>query len=95
MKGHISIPDFIHQVKAELIEAQERRSGDPFYALGEVTLEVSFAVDFDANAKMKLYVVELGTDAKAQQVHKVSMKFMPLEGSSRIMITSPNPDCPQ
>jgi len=39
MKGKISLGDFIKDVKQELIEAQDT-SGDPFYELEEVRLEV-------------------------------------------------------
>ena len=77
MKGRISIPDFIHRVKNELVEAQGR-PGDPFYELTEVTLEVSFILDASAKAGMDLWVAEIGAETKAQQTHKVTLKLVPL-----------------
>ena len=44
MKGRISLKDFIHEVKKELVEAQDM-SGKPFYELDEVELEASFVHD--------------------------------------------------
>jgi len=77
MKGKISLGDFIKDVKQELIEAQDT-SGDPFYELEEVRLEVSFVLDTSARAGGKLFVVELGGETKAQQTHKVSLTLRPL-----------------
>ena len=77
MKGKISLNDFIHRVKGELVAAQQP-DGNPFYELTEVTLEVSFALDASAKAGFDLYVVELGSEAKAQQTHKVALKLKPL-----------------
>ena len=77
MKGKISISDFIHQVKRELIEAQGR-SGEPFYSLSEVTLEISFVLEAKAGAGMKLYVLDLNGETKAEQTHKVSLKLHPI-----------------
>ncbi len=77
MKGKISLGDFIKDVKKELIEAQDT-SGDPFYELEEVRLEVSFVLDASAKAGGKLLVVELGGETKAQQTHKVSLTLRPL-----------------
>ena len=78
MKGRISLNDFIHRVKAELVAAQQTRQGDPFYELKEVSLEVSFAVDASAKAGFDLYVVDLSGETKAQQTHKVTLKLTPL-----------------
>lgn len=81
MKGNISIGDFIHQVREELVAALDK-SGDPFYELEEVNLEISFALEAGVGTKMKFYVVELGGDTAATQTHKVSLKLVPL-GTSR------------
>jgi len=77
MKAQISLGDFIKDVKKELIEAQDT-SGDPFFELEEVHLEVSFVLDTSAKAGGKLLVVELGGETKAQQTHKVSLTLRPL-----------------
>lgn len=77
MKGRISLADFIIEVKQDLISAQDR-SGNGYLGLSEVTLEVSFAVDTSAKAGANLYVVDFSTTAKAQQTHKVVLKFHPI-----------------
>jgi hypothetical protein len=77
MKGRISIKEFIQRVKEELVDAQDK-TGSPFYELNEVTLEISFALEATGKAGFDLYVVELGSEAKAQQSHKVSLKLTPL-----------------
>lgn len=76
MKGNISIGDFIHKVKDELVQAQNE-SAEPFYELHEVILEVSFALEAIGKGKMNLYVVELGGETKASQTHKVTLKLKP------------------
>lgn len=86
MKGNISISDFIHRVKQELVDAQEARIGDPFYRLAEVTLEISFVLDTTAKAGGSLYVVEMSGETKAQQSHKVTLKLLPLERSSQDLV---------
>ena len=44
MKGNISLETFIRQVKEELVAALDS-SGDPFYELETVQLEVTFALE--------------------------------------------------
>jgi hypothetical protein len=80
MKGKISIGDFIHQVKKELVEAQDT-SGEPFYELHDVELEITFALEAKGKAGMNLYVVELGGEATASQTHKVTLKMKPIKGT--------------
>ena len=75
MKGRMSLVSFIEEVKLELL--QESKT-EPFFELDEVTLEVSFVLDATAKAGVKLYVVDVGGETKAQQTHKVSLKLFPL-----------------
>ncbi len=82
MKGKTKIGDFIHQVKKELVAAQDA-SGQPFYELNEVQLEVSFVLEATGEAGFSLYVVEFGGQTKAAQTHKVTLKLKPLVTSSR------------
>ena len=77
MTGNISISDFIHKVKQELLEAQ-RPTGEPFYTLTEVKLEVSFVLNSSAKAGLDLYVVDLSGEAKAEQTHKVTLSLVPI-----------------
>ena len=44
MKGNIILGDFIEQVKQELVDAQDK-SGNPFYELERVELEVAFSLE--------------------------------------------------
>lgn len=79
MKGSISLGEFIEEVKKELRQAQET-SKEPMFQLSEVNLEVSFGVDASAKAEGKLmFFVDLSGEAKASQLHKVSLKLTPLE----------------
>jgi hypothetical protein len=77
VKGHISLKDFIHQVRDELVAAQDKTK-DPFYELESVELEVTFGLDIEGGAKGKLVVVELGGKTKASQTHKVTLTLKPL-----------------
>lgn len=77
MKGRISLGDFIHEVKKELVEAQDD-SDQAFYELHEVQLEASFAVDVSAKAGVKLVVLGVGGESKAQQTHKVTLTLTPI-----------------
>jgi len=78
MKGKISLKDFIHQVRDELVNAQDE-SKEPFYELEDVELEVAFALEAKGGAKGKLVVLELGGETKASQTHKVKLKLKPLK----------------
>jgi NTP-dependent ternary system trypsin peptidase co-occuring protein len=81
MKGHISIGDFIHQVKRELFEA-ESSERDALFELEDVTLEISFALEVEGKAGFKLYVLDLGANSKAAQSHKVTIKVRPCVGDA-------------
>jgi hypothetical protein len=67
--------DFIKEVKSELRAAVD--NDDPFFEMGEVELEVTFALDISGKAGIKLIVAELGGETKATQTHKVRLKLHP------------------
>lgn len=75
MKGMISLVDFIKEVKQELRAAVDK--DDPFFEMGDVELEVTFALDATAKAGAKLFVVDIGGETKATQTHKVKVKLHP------------------
>jgi hypothetical protein len=75
MKGKISLVEFIKEVKAELRSAVDNES--PFFEMGEVELEVTFALDVGGKAGLKLVVAEFGGETKATQTHKVKIKLHP------------------
>ncbi|WP_372777387.1 trypco2 family protein [Litorivivens sp.] len=75
MKGKISLKDFIHEVKEDLREAINDE--DPFFYLDGVSLEVSFGLDVEAKAGAKFVVFDIGTKAKAQQTHKITIDLSP------------------
>ncbi len=86
MKGNISLKAFIEEVKTELKEAINE--DDPFFELGDVELEVSFALDAEAKAGAKLYVIDIGGSTKATQTHKVKLTLTPfVESNSGIQGT--------
>lgn len=75
MKGKISLVDFIKEVKSELRAAVD--NDDPFFEMGDVELEVTFALDISGKAGIKLIVAELGGETKATQTHKIRLKLHP------------------
>ena len=75
MKGNISLKSFIEEVKNELKASINDK--DPFFELGDVELEVSFALDAEAKAGAKLFVVDVGGSTKATQTHKVKLTLTP------------------
>ena len=86
MKGHISLKNFIHQVRDELVQAQDP-SKNPFYELQTVQLEVTFALEATGGAKGRLVVVELGGETKASQTHKIILTLNPLPTASLVGAT--------
>jgi hypothetical protein len=75
MKGRISLSDFIADVKADLQKSVDAEN--PFFIMGEVEIEVSFTLDVSGGGKARLLVVDLSTDSKASQTHKVKIKLTP------------------
>lgn len=75
MKGRISLTDFISDVKADLRKSAD--TDDPFFIMGDVELEVAFTLDISGGGKAKFLVVDLATDSKASQTHKVKIKLTP------------------
>jgi Trypsin-co-occurring domain 2 len=77
VKGHISLGDFIADVKSEL---QAARSTDDaaFMQLDKIALEVTFALSIEAGAKAKFIVIEAGGRSNGKQTHKVTLTFSPL-----------------
>lgn len=71
--------DFIREVKADLLEALDNET--PFFEIGDVELEVSFALDASAKAGAKLFVVDIGGETKATQTHKVKIQLHPFVNS--------------
>lgn len=82
----ISLAEFIEQVKQELRAAQHAGT-EPMFNLDEVNLEVSFGVDAAASVKGKLaFFVDLSGEAKASQLHKVSLKLTPLDNTMAVYL---------
>ncbi|MGR5250511.1 trypco2 family protein [Vibrio aestuarianus] len=75
MKGNISLKAFIEEVKEEL--RNSINDDDPFFIMGDVELEVSFALDAEAKAGAKLFVLDVGGSTKATQTHKVKLTLSP------------------
>ena len=75
MKGNISLKSFIEEVKKELRESINEE--DPFFVMRDVELEVTFALDAEAKAGAKLFVLDVGGSTKATQTHKVKLTLSP------------------
>ena len=80
MKGKISLKDFIVEVKNELLAAVDDEN--PILAPKEVELEVAFGLDASAKAGSKLFVIELGGETKANQLHRVKLVLTPIPDSA-------------
>lgn len=77
MKGGISLKEFIADVKKELVAAQSPHD-TAFLELQNVELEVAFTLDATGGAKGRFIVVDVGTDIRTSQVHRVKLSFKPL-----------------
>ena len=75
MKGKISLKDFIQEVKEDLRSALNE--SDPFFTMDKVTLEVSFGLEIETGGEAKFVVFKLGSKAKAEQTHKVTLELTP------------------
>lgn len=77
MKGNINLKEFISQVSKELRDCQSRDPENAFLELTGVTLEVSFTLDSSAKGSGKFIVVDVGVEARASQVHRVTLQLDP------------------
>ena len=75
VKGNISLKAFIEEVKKEL--RNSINNDDSFFIMRDVELEVSFALDAEARAGAKLFVLDIGGSTKATQIHKVKLTLSP------------------
>jgi len=75
VKGKISLKDFINEVKQELRASVN--DVDPFFIMGDVELEVTFALEVEGGASAKLVVVDLNGAAKGSQTHTVKLTLTP------------------
>ena len=80
MKGRISLKDFIHGVKRELIDTSATAEGDPAFEMTEVELEAEFVLE--ASAKVEggfAFFVKAEGGTAASQTHKVKITLRPLK----------------
>lgn len=78
MNGNIDLGSFVEKVKRELMDARCEAGKEAFFELESVQLEVAFTLAVEGQGRAKLFVVELGSDVKAHQMHKVVLQFRPL-----------------
>ncbi len=72
----MKLRNFIQEVREELLAVENE--SDPFFELGDVQLEINFAVEVTGGAKAKFVVVELGGKTTASETHKVTVTLKPL-----------------
>ncbi len=72
----MKLRDFIYEVREELLAAENQ--SDPFFELGDVQLEINFALEAKGEVKGKLVVVELGGETTTSQTHKVLVTLKPV-----------------
>ncbi len=92
MKGNISLKSFIEEVKKELRESINEE--DPFFVMRDVELEISFALDTEAQAGAKLFVLDVTGSTKTTQIHKVKLTLSPfveeIEVEEKVETRQPN-----
>ena len=75
----VELADLIGQLRAELTEAMHAGEGEDLrFELGPVELELTVAVSKEAKpgAKVKFWVVELGTDASVSSATNQKVKLV-------------------
>jgi hypothetical protein len=72
----MKLQDFIQKVREELMAAENE--ADPFFELGDIELEISFALETEGGGTAKFVVVELGGKTTASETHKVTVTLKPL-----------------
>jgi hypothetical protein len=89
MKGRISLKDFIHSVKNELLDTSASSEGVAAFEMTEIELETEFVLDTSAKGEGTLaFFVKLSGEATASQSHKVKVKLKPLRPASAVGFTS-------
>jgi len=88
MKGRISLKEFIHGVKMELLDASESASGPAAFEMTEIELEAEFVLDATAKAEGTFaFFVKVEGGVSTSQSHKVKVKMRPLKPPSAIGFT--------
>lgn len=85
MKGRISLKDFIHGVKRELLETSASTEGNAAFEMTTVELETEFVLE--ASAKVEggfAFFVKAEGGTSASQTHKVKITLRPLKSGAAI-----------
>ena len=77
MKERLQLMDLVRHVADELRESQDTRdkTKPTVMRFVECEITVSFQVEIDANGKVNLWAVELGTKGTQSTVHSVKLKY--------------------
>lgn len=79
MSEKINLPELVNQIKQDLMQ-QELGGAEtaPLFSVDEVTIAVQAKVTKDADAGIKIYVVELGGGGGKEDVQTITLKLSPL-----------------
>jgi hypothetical protein len=85
MKGRISLKEFIHGVKQELLDASDNATGPAAFEMTEIELEAEFVLEATAKAEGSFaFFVKVEGGASTSQSHKVTVKMRPLKPPSAV-----------
>lgn len=88
MKGRISLKDFIHSVKDELLDTSATSKGEAAFEMTEIELETEFVLDASAKGEGGLaFFVKLSGETTASQSHKVKVKLKPIKPATSVGFT--------
>src|SRR3970040_1260327 len=74
--GGMSLESFIYTVKKELLDAQERHSGElAYFDLEKVDLEVNLTTTFQGDGTVSIAVAQLGSKVSRENTHSVRLSF--------------------
>jgi hypothetical protein len=81
MAGDLGLAEFLGQIKQELLREDSGNGAEvPLLMLDDVEVEVRVTVTKEGKAGVNIQVVQVGGDAKLENVHTVRLHLSPLLG---------------
>ena len=91
MKGRISLKDFIHGVKRELLDTSESSKGVPAFEMTEIELEAEFILETVGKLEGGFAVfVKAEGEVTTSQTHKVKITMRPLKPNPNVGFITDN-----
>ena len=91
MKGRISLKDFIHGVKQELLDTSESSKGVPAFEMTEIELEAEFILETAGKVEGGFAVfVKAEGEVTTSQTHKVKITMRPIKPNPNVGFVTDN-----